>query len=173
MLMGERTSPCPVAPDELLMRRVPAGTTFFQPNRPADSPMGPTWQAFKPRDDETTGISLSRMKSDKHPEFLDIDGFAARACRGKPPDKHLFIAVVRASQLINPPLSLEVRADPIDTENDHDLGHVLLPYLNSSLPKPDRNTLTLTLAREQVVRVVGPFNCDGRVEKYFVDWRRG
>jgi hypothetical protein len=112
------------------------------------------------------------MKSDDHPEFLDIDGCAARACRGKPLEKHFYIAIVSARQLMDQPLSLELRPDPINQADDIDLGHVLVPRLNTDLSKADRDSLTLTLAREHCLRVIGPFNCNGRVVDGFVDWRR-
>jgi hypothetical protein len=167
--MEESTASISVAPDELLMRRVPAGPTFFQFNRPTESPMGPTWQAFKPTHEDTTGISMSRMKSDIHPNFLDIDEFAARACRGKLPEKHFYVAIISAAQLMKAPLSLELKPDPIDDVDASDPGHILIPRLNTGLAKGDRNSLTLTLAREHCLRVVGPFNSSGRLADRFID----
>ena len=131
--------------------------------------MGPTWHAFKPREDDKTGISLSRMQSDEHPEFLTIDAFAARACRDKPPEKHFYVAVLSAARLMDPPLSLALALDPIDKPGDRDPGHILVSVLNTQLDTMTRNTLTLTLAREYCIRIVGPFNCNGRVADGFVD----
>ncbi len=153
--MGQEPEAIPIAPNELLMRRVPASVPFFQPNRPPESPLGPTLLAFKPTKEDTTGISLSRMKSDTRPDFLAIDAFAARACRGKPPQKHFYVALLLAERLMAVPLSLELKADPIDQDEDRDPGHILIPKLHTNIDKETRDSLTLTLGANTVFALWG------------------
>lgn len=166
--MGHDAASIPVAANELLMRRVPDSHLFFDPACPRESPVGVTWLAFRPTDEDRTGISLSRMQSDVHPEFLTIEAFAARACIGKSPEKRYYVAILSAGELMGDPLALDLMPDPIEG----DPGHVLLPRLHTALEKPTRSSLSLTLAREFCLRVVGPFNCDGVVAALRVDLRR-
>jgi hypothetical protein len=166
--MENDTASIPIAAKELLMRRVPAGKTFFLPDRPRESPMGPTWLAFKPTEQDTAGISLSRMWSEEHSDFLTIESFAARACSGKPTEKHFYVAVLSAGQLMATPLHLELKPDPIDG----DPGHIIVPQLHTNLDKQTRRSLALTIAREYCRRLVGPFNGDGPVAASFIDWKR-
>jgi len=154
---------------ELLMRKVPAGGHFFNPARPAESPLGVTWLAFKPTREDSDGLSLSRMKSAAYPDFLSLEQFAARICDGKAPEKHFYITVLSVDELIDPMgLALQLTPDPVD----RDPGHLLIPRLNSALDKPTRDSFALTLARAHCQRLIGPFNCNGQVVSSFIDWHR-
>lgn len=169
--MGTSNTSPPVSNEERLMRRVPAKAPFFYRHRPAEAPLGVTLMGFKPRDNETDGISLSRMQSEDHPEFLTVEQFAARACSGKPPDKHFYVAILAAKELCEPTptgLGLELKPDPVDG----DPGHVVIPQLHYGMSDETRNSFTLTLAREKCLMLVGPFNCDGRVLNAYIEWER-
>lgn len=160
----------PVSANELLMRRVPGGKDFFNPTRPAVSPLGVTALAFRPTTEDSKGISLSRMQSAEHPEFLTLEAFATNAYAGKSPDKYGYVAVLSAAELLDSNgLALELIPDP----TNGDPGHTLLPFLHTDLDKQVRNDLMFALAREHCLRVVGPFNCNGIVTTANrVDWNR-
>ena len=169
--MGTPADSPPVDLDELLMRKVPAHAQpkpplQFNPNRSAESPLGVTFHAFKPTGEDDDGLSVSRMRSDQHPDFLDIDSFAARACQDKPPEKFYYVTVLSAETLMDPAgLAFTLVPDAVDG----DAGHTLIRELHAKLDKPTRQSLTLTLARECCLRVVGPFNCNGKVADRWID----
>ncbi len=71
----------PVLDEEILYRRIPASTGWYQPNK--ESPLDP--EAFRPNHDDATGISLSREK------YTPIED----AARGQP-EKEYYVAVLRA-----------------------------------------------------------------------------
>ena len=158
-----------VSDDEWLMRRVPAGICFFDPRRPPESPMGVTWLAFKPRDDEREGISLSRMKSLARSDFLTMESFAALACAGRSIDKHFYVVLLRAGDLTDPK-GLAQMIHPDATLDDP--GHVLVTTLHAQLDKRSRDNFINTFAREMCHRVIGPFNRDGLIQSQQIDWRR-
>jgi hypothetical protein len=148
------------------MRRVPASHLYFNIARPSESPMGVTWLTFKPRPEDITGISLSRMQSQYATEGLTIEAFAARACENKPPEKRYYVAVLSAKRLLSPPLSLILVPQPVTG----DPGHIEIPFLNASCETSLRNQYTQTLAKEQCMRVIGPYNCKGLCVKDAIDW---
>ncbi len=158
-----------VSDDEWLMRRIPAGPQHFMRERPAESPLGVTWLAFKPIGHDAAGISLSRLHSTRRPDFLTAEAFAALACAGKPPEKRIYVAFLRAKELTDPDgLAFTLKPDP----QPGDPGHVLVPTFDTGVVDPRRRSFAITLAREFCHRVLGPFNCNGLIAAEQIDWRR-
>lgn len=158
-----------VGDDEWLVRRVPANPQHFTRERPAESPLGVTWLAFKPTGNDATGISLSRLHSASRPEFLSVEAFAALACAGRPPEKRVYVAFLSAKELADPDtLAFKLQPDP----QPGDPGHVLVRNFGTGTVDPERRNIAIALAREFVHRVVGPFNRNGLVNAEQIDWRR-
>jgi len=127
----------PVADDELLYRRIPASTNWFDP-------VTGTLQAaaFAPhKTSDLTGLSVSRAK------YKSIEN-AARAR----PGKSYFIAVLRAGDLRQSGIEVVPRPLPGDP------GHAELPALNSGSRK-STETLEMErlLAETLCLQVEGPF----------------
>jgi hypothetical protein len=126
----------PIADDELLFRRVPASTMWYDPVTRTLKP-----EAFGPsRERDSTGISFSRQKYKS----------AEIAARGRP-GKTYYVAVLRAGDIRRLGIDVEPRPEPDDP------GHAELPQLNAGNYKE-----TTTLERQRVLvslclRVEGPF----------------
>jgi hypothetical protein len=135
----------PIADEELLLRRIPAANNWFDPAISTK----PDPNAFKPhRENDGSGLSMSRAQSSLHPEFLTAERLALTG----PSNKGYFVAVLLASDL---------RARGLDFEPDPlpgDPGHTLLPRLNSA-NRDDDETLEWmrVLALELTIQVEGPF----------------
>jgi hypothetical protein len=124
-----------IADDEVLYRRVPASTGWYSPESGLLNP-----QAFAPRTDDTSGLSVSRGK------YKSIED----AAKGRP-GKSYYVAVLRAGDLRQQDIAVEPRP------RSDDPGHSELPDLNAG----NRKT-TETLERQRVLvslclRVEGPF----------------
>ncbi len=109
----------PVTPDESVVRLV--WGAFLRPGEPV--PVQPV--AFKPRDDETDGISVFRAACLNDPK----DALAAMT-----PDKRAryAIAVIPVAELLA--LGLSVKPAKIDAVP----GHAVIPELNITAVKSDR-----------------------------------
>jgi hypothetical protein len=108
------------------------------------------------------------MRSATRPDFLSLEDFAARACAGKPPEKRVYIAVLLASELLQPKgMNLVIEPAPVTG----DPGHVVIRTLHVGMDKAVRGNIAGALARSHCVRVIGPFNCDGPVYPQD-DWHR-
>src|SRR5271166_1419197 len=83
--MSKLTGTEPIADDELLFRRIPVSMGWYDPAVDAQ----PSPLAFRPRDDDATGISVLRGAPYNTPEV---------AGRG-PSKKGYFVAVLRAGDL--------------------------------------------------------------------------
>jgi hypothetical protein len=123
----------PVADDELLYRRIPVSMGWY-----SGGTVSP--EAFDPRPDETTGISVFRAK------YKSI----ADAGIGKS-KKGYYVAVLCASELRQNEIEIEPR--PLEGEP----GHAELPGLTC-----ENRLTTESLERKQclsklVLRVEGPF----------------
>ncbi len=126
----------PIDDDELLYRRIPL-PHFDESNDPK-----PTPQAFKPRRDDTTGLSVSRAK------YKNIEQVAQNS-RGK----QYYVAVLRAGDLRAHGILAEPKPKPPD-----DLGHAELPGLTYDHRKDDCvEEWKVLLAEELCLRVEGPF----------------
>lgn len=135
----------PIADDELLYRRILAkDTNSFDPTRDTR----PSAKAFHPNSRDVTGISLSRARSDTHPEFLTAEQFAVR---GRNPAGY-YVAVLRAGDLRAAGIRLEGKPEP------GDLGHIELPDITYDHRKDDQvKTWEETLANRLTIQVLGPF----------------
>ncbi|MCE9529528.1 MAG: hypothetical protein K8T89_00075 [Planctomycetes bacterium] len=126
----------PIADDELLYRRVPVSTGWYNPETAELKS-----EAFAPHKiNDATGLSVSRAKYKS----------AVEAARGQP-GKMYFVAVVRTGDLRVLGIAVEPRPLPGDP------GHAELPDLNS-----DRRKSDITLERQRILvkktlRVEGPF----------------
>lgn len=123
----------PIADDELLYRRIPVSKEWY-------SKEGLSPEAFHPREDETTGISIYRAK------YKSIE----EAAKGKG-KRGYYVAVLRAGDLRQSGIEIVPRPQPGDT------GHAELPGLtshNRRTPEADETKLRLAALS---LRVEGPF----------------
>lgn len=126
----------PIADEELLYRRVPASMGWYSPGAELNS------QAFAPRSDDVTGLSVSRAK------YRSIED----AAKGRP-GKSYYVAVLRAGDLRQNGIEIVPRPRPPD-----DPGHAELPDLNSSNRKADETLERGRLLAEKLcLRVEDPF----------------
>lgn len=123
----------PVADDELLYRRIPVSTGWYSEDR-----LSP--EAFDPRRDESTGISVYRAKYTSLKE----------AARGKSRQGY-YVAVLRAGDLRERGIEIVPRPAPDEP------GHAELPDLtchNRREPETQERKVLLT---KLPVQVRGPF----------------
>jgi hypothetical protein len=131
--MAEGTEP--IADDELLYRRIPVSKGWYDAH-------GVSPEAFDPREDETTGISVYRAK---HKSIED-------AAKGMS-KKGYYVAVLRVGDLRQHGIQVVLRP-----EAPSDLAHAELPDLtchNRSTPEAEECKLRLT---DICLRVEGPFH---------------
>ena len=132
----------PIEDDELLYRRIPVSMGWFVANRLSA-------QAFGPRKDELTGISVFREK------YKSLED----AARGKSKQGY-YVAVLRAGDLRH--RGIEVVPRPNLPDGQYDPAHAELPDLNAATYTDD---ITLErqriLAEELCLRVEGPFQTRG------------
>jgi len=133
--MGDGTEP--IEDDELLYRRVPVKPPHFDPtNDPC-----PTPKAFRPRKDDTTGLSLSRAKY-MSPEDVARTGHGKEYC----------VAVLRAGDLRQHGIDI----DPAPLEDNK--GHAVLPALTwENRKEAKQEEMQVLLAEKLCLRVEGPF----------------
>lgn len=122
--------------DELLCRRIPVAWHDPSINE------RPSPQAFRPRKDDTSGLSLTREKYHT-PEEAAASGRAG---------KQYFVALVRVGDLRAS--GIRVEPDPTDEAS----GHVVLPDLTyETRDSPPQRGMQVRLAEELCLRVEGPF----------------
>jgi hypothetical protein len=122
----------PIADEELLFRRIPVSMGWY-----AEGRLSP--EAFGPRKDETTGISVYRAM------YKSIDEVAMGKSR-----KGYYVAVLRTGDLRNN--GIEVVQTPPD-----DPGHAELPDLNANNRREDATLERQRLLTELCISVEGPF----------------
>jgi hypothetical protein len=133
--------------DEFILRRIPRTTGWYDPQTDLVAS-----QAFRPTKRDTTGLSVTRAKSDAHPEFRSA---AEDAAAGGNPSGY-YVAVVRVGDL---------RAYGIDVVSKPELpehpGHAEIPLLTYATRKSDEATDAMSLlAGKLIIRVEGPFEPD-------------
>lgn len=139
--MAEPAGTEPIDDAELIYRRIPVSMGWY-----ANGQLSP--EAFDPRPDETTGISVYRGK------YKSIE----EAAKGKS-KKGYFVAVFRVCDLQN--RGIEVVPRPIHPEDpespEYDPGHAEIPALTAqsrgSTPAEEAKLSMATLA----IEVKGPF----------------
>lgn len=124
----------PIEDDEILYRRVPVSMNWV-----TEDDIKP--EAFKPRKDDTTGVSVSRRR------FATVE----QAARGKSKKGYLVLEL-RAGDLRDS--GIEVVPRPRDDVP----GHSEIPSLAFQDPEPDVSTQQqMLLAKKLVLRIHGPF----------------
>lgn len=127
----------PVLDDELLYRRVPASTNWFDPDR--TPPLEP--EAFRPNRNDDTGISVSRAKFKT----------AHQAAMGRP-GKEYYVAVLRARDIRA--AGMEVAARPLSNDPSH-AEIISLTYSNRKSKQAIE--WRALLAEQLCLRTGGPF----------------
>jgi len=130
----------PVADHELLYRRIPAASGFYDPQVDPN----PSSLAFRPTKNDKSGLSLWRA------EYKSIE----ESGRGRE-GKRYFVAVLRAGDLRR--LGMEVLPAPLENDPGH-CEIVELTYDNRKA-MPFREWQVL-LAEQLCLRVEGPFPRD-------------
>lgn len=130
-----------IGDEEIIYRRIPI--TWFDAERDEVKP-----DAFKPRSDDTSGISVTRSCSKRHPEFLSIEDFASS---GSSP-RGYFVACLNVGELRQN--NIDVVPKPL-----HDnLGHAEIPQLTYANKRDTSSQeLMVLLAHKLVDHVHGPF----------------
>jgi len=132
--MADRAEP--IDDDELLCRRIPVD--WHDPS--IDDRPSP--QAFRPRDYDTSGLSLTREK------YHTPEETAALGSAGK----EYYVAIVRAGDL----RAKGIRVEPDPAVDDR--GHAVLPDLTHVTRKgAAQEGMQVRLAEELCLRVEGPF----------------
>ena len=134
----------PVGDDELLFRRIPAHTDWYNPLTRTISPA-----AFRPSDNDTTGLSFSRAQ-------LNPLGPSQEAARGRA-GKQYYVAVLKVADL----RAAGIEVVPVP-QLPSDPGHAEAPSVTSANRKLTPSRENIQLLRSLVVEVVGPF--DGQKE---------
>jgi hypothetical protein len=94
--------PAPILDDEFLLRRIPKHLGWYHPGQ---IPLVDE-QAFRPTDQDTTGLSLEREQSAGHPEFKSIE----EAAQGSNPNGYL-VAVLSVRELRSHGVRIEPRIE--------------------------------------------------------------
>jgi hypothetical protein len=128
----------PIHDGEILFRRIPVSQNWYDPSiAPFPSP-----QAFRPRDDDITGLSLVRGQP-----YNTLE----EAARG-PARKGYYVAVLTAGDLRKRRIQVVPRPVPGIS------GHAEIPDLTAANWDTDAAlTMMATLAHELCLRVEGPF----------------
>ncbi len=128
----------PVQDDEILYRRTPATTNWYDPSR--TPPLEP--EAFRPNRNDDTGISLSRAKYKT----------AEQAAVGRAGNQY-YVAVLRAGDIWA--AGMEVAARPLPD----DPSHAEIPTLTYDNRKSKQTIEWRALLAEQLcLRIDGPFS---------------
>jgi hypothetical protein len=136
--MSDRTGTEPIADDELLYRRIPVSTGWFDPT--IDTKPSPL--AFRPRDDDDTGLSVVRGEP-----YNSIE-----AAAGGPSKKGYYVAILRAGDLRKNGILVEPK--PIPGLQGH-AEIVSLTVVNRD--SDEARGMMVMLAHEICIRVDGPF----------------
>jgi hypothetical protein len=131
--MTENDGTEPVANDELLFRRIPVSMGWY-------SHGGLSPEAFDPREDDLTGISVSRAK------YKSVEG----AAQGKS-KKGYYVAVLRAYDLRQHGIAVE----PRPSLEDH--SHAELPDLRAGNRLAPETQERKVLLANCSLRIDGPF----------------
>lgn len=129
----------PVADDETIYRRVPESMGWYVHSTKELNP-----EAFAPRNDDDTGISVSRAK------YKSIE----EAARGRP-GKSYYVAVLNAGAIRRAGMTIEPKPD---IPAGFDPAHAELPDLNAGNRKSDGTLERKRVLVELCVDVVGPYS---------------
>lgn len=129
----------PVGDDEIIYRRVPESTGWYSPSTKELNP-----QAFGPRDDDVSGVSVSRAK------YKTIE----QAARGRP-GKTYFVAALKAGAIRQAGMAIEPKPD---TPSGFDPAHAELPDLKASNRKSTGTLERMYILAKLCIEVVGPYS---------------
>ena len=132
---GER-----IADGELLLRRIPASQNWVDLQTKSVDPL-----AFRPRQSDTTGLSLSRAK---------YGGPAKEAARGAS-GKQFYIAILSVDRL------REVGIDVVPSPLPGHAGHAEIPALTFENRRSNQSRELVQRLRAAIVDVQGPFEGAG------------
>lgn len=142
--MSDVESPTLVEDDEFIFRRIPIRPGWYDP---ASGVL--MRQAFNPRNDDTTGLSVTRAHSERHPDFLTPAQDAALGTN----TSGYYVAVLGVGDLRK--AGIEVVASPDLPQNP---GHAHLPQLTYDSRRSDESIDTMErLSTSLTLRVEGPF----------------
>lgn len=131
----------PVADDEILFRRVSEASGWYDPT--SDRPVA--WLAFKPNENDVSGLSVWRAKYRSAAETATI---------GAQPGRRYFVLALRAGELRRVGVSI------VPSPGEGGVGHVSLSNLNAIQYRENKDAmrnLAERIACEIVDRVDGPF----------------
>lgn len=141
-VMRDPDDTSPIDDDELLFRRIPVSMGWYDPA--VDSVPSPL--AFRPRDEDQTGLSLVRGEPFNTPKS---------AARG-PSKKGYYIAVLRAGDLRT--FGMTVEPKPVAGIP----GHAEITSLAAAnRENDDAKTMMAQLAHKLCLRIEGPFQASG------------
>ncbi len=127
--------------NETIFRRIPVSTDWYDADQNEVKP-----DAFRPKKYDLTGISVSRVRSEVQPDFLDLQQIAqGRSSQG------YYIVQLSVRTL------RENRIDVVAKPLDDNPGHAELPQLTyeNRKSKPSQEIMVL-LAHKLVEHVHGP-----------------
>jgi len=131
--------------EEVLYRKVSVNSGWYNPEKQELAP-----DAFRPRRDDTEGISFDRAESPSHPEFRSVQ----QAAISRSP-KGYFVAILKVGGLRHQGFTV------IANSLDENPGHALLTDLTYAKPiAHDSQEKMNQLAHQLVVRVEGPFKTE-------------
>lgn len=128
----------PIAADEILFRRIPVVTGWYDANKRSLSP-----QAFRPNENDSDGLSLSRAK------YCTPRQAAARGRRGR----NYWIAPVRAQTISD--MGLAVRPDP--EPDGSDPSHACVPAMHYAVRREPVIQEHMLMLATLCATVEGPF----------------
>lgn len=138
-------SPNVIGDHEIIYRRIPVSQGWYDPDKCEVKP-----EAFKPLVQDTTGLSVSRVKSSDNPDFLEVEEIA----HGKSPQGYYV-----ASLLVS-----ELRANGIDVvakPTPDNPGHAEIPTLVYENRKSETSQSNMVLMAHRLVKnVLGPFTVE-------------
>lgn len=127
----------PIGDDELLYRRVPASQNWIDPDAKTIDPL-----AFRPRESDTTGLSVSRAV------YATPQEEASRGSRGR----RFYVAILSFRSMH----ALGIKVVPRPLANYP--GHAEIPDLTFENRRTDRSRELVQLLRDCVIAIDGPFD---------------
>lgn len=128
--------------DDPVFRRIPVTLKLYRPETEELHA-----HAFLPSHRDIDGLSVSKGKTDDHPEFLSLEQFAEV---GRNPQGY-FVAEISLISLDSH--NIQVVPDP----RDNDPGHCLVPSLRYQKPRPSEMLELVELLKQLTIQVHGPF----------------
>lgn len=129
----------PIADDEIIYRRIPVSTGWYDPDSQELAP-----EAFGPRKDDISGISVSRAK------YKTIE----QAAQGRP-GKSYYVAILLAGDIRRAGMNIEPRPE---LPGGIDPSHAEIIDLNAANRKDDTTLARQHRLVELCLEVKGPYH---------------